>query len=209
MDILRRIAITIGIIIQSFIVLFLAIAIIALIVTLNEEVEAAYDSSFQEAYAEIYDVRYKEGYNQGYDKGYDEGYQRGLEIGYREGLATRVDLRNPTYKELLDFLRHDKTDLKPYIKDEFICSDFAAVVNINAELEGIRAAWVVVFFPPGELYHGHAIVAFETTDKGLVFVEPQLDKIAKLVIGESYWQSVGRTRPTDYDDTVVRIQIIW
>jgi hypothetical protein len=207
--VLRSIGIAIATVIAWFITFVTAIGLIVAIATFNEQITTAYNKSYQEAYAENYDVRYKEGYNQTYNKGYDEGYQRGLETGYREGLATRVDLRNPTYKELLDFLRRDKTDLKPYIKDEFICSDFAAVVNINSELEGIRAAWVSVRFPPGGLYHSHAIVAFETTDKGLVFVEPQLDKIAKPVIGKSYWESVGRTRPTDYDDTVVEIQIIW
>ena len=222
MGVLRRISIVIGIIIQSFIVLLLAIPVIDQIVTLNEKVEAAYNSSYQEAYAQIYDVRYKEGYdeayvlaydvgyqegyNQGYDKGYDQGFQSGLETGYKEGLAARVDLRKPTYRELMDFLRRDKTDLKPYIEFEYMCVDFSAEVNNNAELEGIRAALVIIDYPQPP---GHAIVAFETVDKGLIFIEPQTDEIAKPVIGESYWQSVGRIRPTDYDDTVVEIQIIW
>jgi hypothetical protein len=205
MGVLRRIAITVGIMIESFIVLFLAIAIIALIVTLNEEAEAAYNSSYQEAY----ETGYQEGYNKGYQEGHDEGFENAFAIGYKEGLLTRVNLRNPTYKELMEFLARDKTDLKPYIKDEYICSDFSADVNINAELEGIRAAWVVVKFPPSGLYWGHALVAFETIDKGLIFIEPQLDEIAKPVIGKSYWQSVGRPRPLYYDDTVVEIQIIW
>ncbi|MCL0094776.1 hypothetical protein M1N58_02630 [Dehalococcoidales bacterium] len=208
MGVLRRIAIAIGITIQSFIVLFLAITLIATIITFNEMVTDAYEDGYNEGYAQTYDVRYRESYNQGYDKGYDQGFQSGLETGYKEGLATRVDLRNPTYKELMDFLRRDKTDLKPYIKGEYTCSNFSADVNINAELEGIRAAWVRLRFADEEV-RGHAIVAFETIDKGLIFIEPQTDEIAKPVIGESYWQSVGRTRPTDYDDTVVEIQIIW
>ena len=206
MGVLRRIAIAIGITIQSFIVLFLAIALIATIITFNEMVTDAYEDGYNEGYAQTYDVRYRESYNQGYDKGYDQGFQSGLEIGYKEGLATRVDLRNPTYKELLDFLRRDKTDLKPYIEFEYMCVDFSAEVNNNAELEGIRAALVIIDYPQPP---GHAIVAFETVDKGLIFIEPQTDEIAKPVIGESYWQSVGRIRPTDYDDTVVEIQIIW
>ncbi|MCL0091718.1 hypothetical protein M1N59_00390 [Dehalococcoidales bacterium] len=208
MGVLRRIAIAIGITIQSFIVLFLAITLIATIITFNEKIDAAYNNSYQEAYNQAYDTRYQEGYNKAYQEGYYQGYQSGLEIGSKEGKATRVDLHNPTYKELMDFLRRDKTDLKPYIKGEYTCSNFSADVNINAELEGIRAAYVILRFA-GEDVRGHAIVAFETVDKGLIFIEPQTDEIAKPVIGESYWQSVGRIRPTDYDDTVVEIQIIW
>ncbi|GAH96243.1 unnamed protein product, partial [marine sediment metagenome] len=122
MGILKRIGIQIGSIIQYLIILYLAVLIIGQTVLSNEMVEAAY--------------------NKGYYKGLDEGYQSGLEIGYKEGLPTDVVLRNPTYKELMDFLARDKTDLKPRIMGEYVCEDFSAEVNNNAELEGIRAAFV-------------------------------------------------------------------
>ena len=170
MGILKRIGIQIGSIIQYLIILYLAVLIIGQIVLStvlsNEMVEAAY--------------------NKGYYKGLDEGYQSGLEIGYKEGLPTDVVLRNPTYKELMDFLARDKTDLKPRIKGEYVCEDFSAEVNNNAELEGIRAAFVVMEYPQPP---GHAIVAFETVDKGLIFIEPQTDeRVEQLVIGKRFYQ---------------------
>lgn len=205
----------IGIIIGCFILVGSAIYLGETIGTWQQKIDDAYNSSYQEAYDQAYETRYQEGYNEqydigykeAYDKGYDEGYENGWEIGDEEGLATRVNLHNPIYTELLDFLRHDKTDSHRYIKGKYECCDFAADVNNNAELEGIRAAFVLIDFPEG----GHAIVAFETTDRGLIFIEPQADRAAKPVIGKHYWRSVGpRYRAArGVDDTVVEIQIVW
>ena len=53
----------------------------------------------------------------------------------------------------------------------------------------------------------HAIVCFNTVDKGLIFVEPQDDNIVILTIGKPYF---GRSRYTvDFDDTVMRYGIIY
>jgi len=221
MGILKRIGAMIGILAECFILIVPVAILSETIGTFNVKIATAYNSSYQEAYDSICHTRYQEGYDEQYEvgyaeqyevgynahytKAYDEGYESGLEIGYEQGLDTRVGLHNPTYRELLNFLRRDKTNSKPYIKGEYVCADFAADVNNNAELEGIRAAYVSLSFP----LEGHAIVAFETTDKGLIFIEPQSDRVAKLVIGQSYWQSVGSSQARDYDDTVVEIQIIW
>jgi hypothetical protein len=114
-------------------------------------------------------------------------------------------LRDPSYQEMRESLARDKTNEREYVEGEYVCVHFAADVKANAAKEGIWAAYVDLEFPG----IGHAIVAFYTTDRGLVFIEPQLDKIANLVIGRSYWESVGKPRPTDYDDTVILITKIW
>jgi hypothetical protein len=118
-------------------------------------------------------------------------------------------LRDPSYREMREFLARDKTNEREYIKDEYMCHHFSVDVKANSVKEGIRCAYVLIEFPVTSPITAHAIVAFYTTDRGLVFIEPQLDKIANLVIGKSYWESVGRPRPTDYDDTVIRIVKIW
>ena len=57
---------------------------------------------------------------------------------------------------------------------------------------------------------GHALVAFETVDRGLIFIEPQSDREVKLVIGESFpWYSVGAVSALSPYDPLVEIQIIW
>jgi hypothetical protein len=76
---------------------------------------------------------------------------------------------DPTWKELKSFLFLDKTDEEPYIEGYFVCGNFAEEVHNNAEARGIRAAFVTVFFSND--FDAHALNAFQTTDKGLVYID--------------------------------------
>jgi hypothetical protein len=142
-----------------------------------------------------------ESYQAGYKAGYDAGYKPSLEQNTHNGYT----LHNPTYREMKAFLARDISNAKTYIKDEYVCTDFAAAVNNNAEADGIRCAIVDIFYPEG---YGHTIVAFETTDKGLIFIEPQFDHEVSLLIGKSYSQ-VNNFTPAPRDDTIKRFVIIW
>lgn len=106
---------------------------------------------------------------------------------------------NPTYSQLLAFLQQDNTDQFPYqdtpyipgiyygtaeshidlehVKDIIygstqpgaprICADFAERLHNKAEMAGIRCAYVSV-----ELSGvGHALNAFQTTDRGLIYID--------------------------------------
>jgi hypothetical protein len=88
-------------------------------------------------------------------------------------LVDNPDATNPTYAELLAFLEADQTDRYSYIlgppKVAYVCSDFARDVHNNAEAAGIRTAWVGIEIE-GQT-EGHALNAFETTDRGLVFID--------------------------------------
>jgi hypothetical protein len=153
---------------------------------------------------------YHQGYTQGKTEGYDEGYKSGYEDGFKPGQEQKTSSvvytpQNPTYQEMKTFLAQDTTDLNKYAPDEYICTDFAAAVNNNADTEGVRCAIVDIFYPEG---YGHTIVAFETTDKGLIFIEPQFDQEVKLTIGQSYSQTNNFT-PAPRDDTVNRYLVIW
>ena len=50
-----------------------------------------------------------------------------------------------------------------------MCSDFAEDVHNNAKAAGIKAAWVSIAFEGND--EGHACNAFETTDRGLVYID--------------------------------------
>lgn len=83
--------------------------------------------------------------------------------------ATATD---PTFDELVAFIQADKTDTNKYVAtgpDAFVCADFAEEVHNNAEAAGIRAAWVSLTFEGTK--EGHALDAFETTDRGLVYID--------------------------------------
>ncbi len=172
----------------------------------DKTVAAAYEDSYDNGYAQTYDVGYQEAYGEAYDKGYDKGYDIGLETGSKEGVATRGELRNPTHKEMREVLAGDETDSNPYVVGEYNCVDFSAQLNNNAEANGIRVAYVRIRAKEW----GHVLVAFETVDRGLIFIEPQSDREVELVIGEPFpWYSVGATSPLTSYDPITEIQIIW
>lgn len=81
-----------------------------------------------------------------------------------------------TWMELASFLTSDPTNLSANNKfntDYYTCLDFSIDLVENANKENIKA-WIVGvnFYNESE---GHAFVAFETTDLGVVYIEPQTD----------------------------------
>jgi hypothetical protein len=142
-----------------------------------------YSSGRQDGYNEGYVSGKGEGYNQGYDLGRAEGYEQGYDGGIQAGLGHGYALRDPTYNQAVVFLRKDKTDSNKYDEDSYVCSHFARDVDNNAEAEGLRCAFVSLIYPEG----GHAIVAFDTIDEGLVYFDAMTDERANPVIGERYY----------------------
>lgn len=110
-------------------------------------------------------------------------------------LINNESATNPTWDELIAFLKEDDTDRILYRDDSFVCSDFSERLHNNAEKAGIRAAFVTI-----DLYNdndGHALNAFETTDKGLTYIDctgsavqlqelDSFDKIAYVEEGKEY-----------------------
>jgi hypothetical protein len=94
-------------------------------------------------------------------------------------LINNPSATNPTYAELLAFIKEDTTDKHHYADSvdvyigaaevPYVCSDFAEDVHNNAEAAGIRTAWVSIDFEGND--EGHALNAFETTDRGLVYID--------------------------------------
>ena len=84
-----------------------------------------------------------------------------------------INYRPITWKELVNFLSDDHTNWNEYIPGKYVCLDFAVDLVANAEKRYIKAWIVGVEFKDGG--PGHAFVAFETTDRGIVYIEPQAD----------------------------------
>jgi hypothetical protein len=117
-------------------------------------------------------------------------------------------LRDPTYQEVRTFIAADNTDAKTYVNDTYVCEDFAFDVKTHAMQQKIRCAYVSIRFPDS----AHAIVAFNTTDRGIIYIEPQSDEEVNLQVGKHYWtQCVITTIQyiTAYDDTINRFNVIW
>jgi hypothetical protein len=161
---------------------------------------------------------------------------------------------NPSYSQLVSFLRQDNTDQFPYIYtvsppgmyygsaeshvnleriqniidataepgNPHVCADFAERLHNNAELAGIRCGYVSVTLA-GNI--GHACDAFETTDRGPVYVdvtgwvasEPHPDRAVStvsIVVGHSY-TPVSLFHEAGWQDSYVSMgivtsfQVIW
>jgi hypothetical protein len=143
--------------------------------------------------------------------GYNSGMEKAPAVSQDSTYTTQANetdntynLKDPTYKEMKAFLEEDNTDSKPYQIDAHTCTDFSAEVNNNAEEAGIRCAAVYIIYPKT----GHTIVAFNTTDKGLIFIEPQFDDEVSLIIGESY-AAINNYKGQEVDDTIIRYRIMW
>jgi hypothetical protein len=160
----------------------------------------------------------------------------------------------PSYSQLVSFLQQDSTDQFPYVyavsppgmyygsaeshvdleriqniidgtaqpADPRMCGDFAERLHNNAETAGIRCAYVSVTLAGSA---GHACDAFQTTDRGLVYVdvtgwvvgEPHPDRavsMVSIVIGQSYrpvslFHEAGWQGSYVSMGTVIDFQVVW
>jgi len=100
-----------------------------------------------------------------------------------EGSSSQAtELKNPTFQELKDFILRDATSRNKFVLNQYECRHFATEVNNNAEVEGLRCAFVLLCFERGQ----HAVIAFDPVDKGLVYIEPQTDARIHPEVGGRY-----------------------
>ena len=76
---------------------------------------------------------------------------------------------DPTWEQLVAFIKIDPTDQTPYIDNFNMCGSFAETIHNNAEAAGIKAAWVSIDFKNDS--EGHAANAFYVLNQGLVFID--------------------------------------
>jgi predicted nuclease with TOPRIM domain len=146
-------------------------------------------TSLEDEVIQSFTLGYAEGEAEGYQLGYDEGYAQGVEDLTESGYY----LTDPTYDEAIAFINSDKTDENEYTPN-YVCYDFTADFNSNAFQMGYRCGFVYIEFSDS----AHAIACFNTTDRGLIYIEPQNDKIVDIAVGQIYFGYV-----------VVDLGIIW
>lgn len=101
---------------------------------------------------------------------------------YQDQNSQTITLKNPTFQELKDFILSDPTSRNKYVLNQYECRHFATDVNNNAEAEGLRSAFVLIGYDRGQ----HAVVAFVTSDRGLVYIEPQTNARIQPKVGGRY-----------------------
>jgi hypothetical protein len=118
--------------------------------------------------------------------------------GLREGI------RDPTFQEAREFIAFDQTDLLGYTYGSFTCHNFAMTFRDNALEARYRCGYALLFFHNKT----HALNCFNTTDQGLIFVEPQTDGIVEIAVGQPYWER-GIYAPPEYNDTIIAYHVFW
>jgi len=109
-----------------------------------------------------------------------------LRAEYKNSLRMEIP-----YKELVKFLEEDDTDEYKYIEenDYFVCVDFSDMLIKRLAEKGYFSCIVYLDFEGSE--NAHSIVAVRTKEYGVVYIEPQLDKIIfDLRPGDDYCRKV-------------------
>lgn len=120
--------------------------------------------------------------------------------------SNNMTSRDPTYEDALQFISQDQTEKLVYRPGKYTCSNFAKDFQANAQCAGFKCGYVVVLFADWS----HALNCFNTTDFGLIYVEPQLDEIINLTIGKSYWDRTTTSLfPLSYNDTITGFLVNW
>ncbi len=123
------------------------------------------------------------------------------------------NLKLPKYSEVVNFMIRDNTDKHPYIIGSYVCEDFARDFRDNAIAAGYyKSGIVTIYLSENERGFGnlHALVCITTSDKGIVYVEPQCDTIVSLKLYQKYnWGDPSGTVWVPTSGVITKIEISW
>lgn len=112
------------------------------------------------------------------DKRVHDSYSGGYIVGAKgdsKYLDNNCNAKDISYSELISFILKDDTDKMHFNYSSFVCADYAEMLHNNAEDAGIKCAYVSIAAPgvtqDGTVFSGHALNAFNTTDKGLIYID--------------------------------------
>jgi len=151
-------------------------------------------SGYEAGYGSGYECGYSP-YNQDYDRYYTGGDEvrlsESLGISQNIGLSSQdietnpsrsTTLKTPTFKEVKDFITADQTNQNGWQENVYECRHFAADVCHHAREAGWDCALTLLCFDKEQ----HAVIAFNTSDRGLIYIEPYNDKIVYPRVGGIY-----------------------
>ncbi|MBA4385159.1 MAG: hypothetical protein C0410_10530 [Anaerolinea sp.] len=116
-------------------------------------------------------------------------------------LTPTPEYQSITWKQLTQFLADDHTNWREYDLEDYNCMDYAIDLVANARYANISAKIITVQFVNQET--GHAFVAFETSDRGTIFVEPQGDNTySNVEIGNNLCDDWGEFECMGYIESV-------
>jgi len=111
-------------------------------------------------------------------------------------MGNKYSLHDPIYDDVTSFIKSDKSN------------DLTTEIE-NAKNQGIQCAYVLIQLSASS--EGvYILIGFNTTDKGMVYFEPETDYRVRPIIGYSYVECVeGRPYYSTDDDTIINILVVW
>ena len=165
---------------------------------LSNQVVATHEYGFEEGRTQGYDAGFREGSGAGYQEGSKIGYEMSQDKDISDEETGFYFTYNPTYDELQAILAESNKTT-------------AMEINNFAEANGIRTAYVrcqIARKSTERTVYVYNIVAFETVDRGFIFIRPRSHEEVKVEVGKSYSELNGFPTPP-YDDTITKITIFW
>lgn len=108
-------------------------------------------------------------------------------------IGNKYSLHEPLFTDVTQFIANDKS------------IDIGLEIDI-AKDKGIQCAYVEVLFRSGE----YVLIGFNTTDRGMVYFEPETDYQVFPIIGKKYVDCIeGDPYYSTSDDTITSILDIW
>jgi hypothetical protein len=94
---------------------------------------------------------------------------------------------------------------------DYVALDSVESIISYCEIHAIRAAYVScrsVPNEPGGRVYLRELVGFDTADKGLLILDPELHREVRVEVGYSY-SGLNGLSPSPYDDTIGKVSIVW
>jgi hypothetical protein len=164
--------------------------VLAIVVTISFVGAIYFNSSFSEYLEPVIEVIQQQ----------SPVYQKAIDSSYPNMTRCYVtEYRNatdPSYSELINFLRVDNTEKGLYVPGQHVCINFAVELHDNAERNQIKAHIFSIDFTYGE---SHACNGFNTTDRGWIYIDdtgytaqqkatgaPSVDDLVNPIVGSPY-----------------------
>ena len=115
----------------------------------------------------------------------------------------RIEYQDTLYIVVKMLLSEVRTWASTYRFPNYVCTHFSKVLFDKMTVQGIRCGYVVVTFQNNM---SHALVAFDTLDRGLIYLEPQDGYEVQIEVGKGIDTAYAGV---DAGSIVTRIDISW
>jgi hypothetical protein len=179
---------------MRYISVILAIACLLLLLGLNASIDKIHKLESQLAEKENEILLLQDELNK--TKAELKSLHNEIEILHRDYYILK---KNPTFEEVKEFVN------SRYIVGfgRIYCYHNSFLYLRESLKEGIFASMVILYFP----YAGHAVIAFNTSDKGIVYYDPTVHKFVNITLHRDYFSE--NDIPTWYSGYIEDYAHIW